>query len=945
MRAQKLGGFSMHPSRRTRMGLGAACVLAAALLAFATIAQAEDINWDTSVTSGSWHAAGNWLEGTVPVNGQSILFQSNADIDVDIDNGGFGVSLPSSALRIENKLNIIDSSGADDYFILDTIAFNGSGGSVVDVYVPVIANKYTTNRHGAIFNAAPTITEYLISGGHQDHTTFNVSPTNTITLIDHTGGGSNDLNINADVTVDTYRQNATSYTGRAASHILRVGAGATFTINTAWDYTRGNIDNKGTIVAPSMPAVMQGGNWWKAGADGSLPSGPITIAENSYLQITAPQSPANWTNANKITVQPGGALIGDMTSADFTSGSPNADLADDSLFGPTTGGPWTRAMVNKTGATLWRIALNSDSDITTGDDGVSPFKGAALNGVYGTYRMHNKTFRAAAGTGNLRVRMLNGNPQVGNATRWYGDGTSTTADIETVGGGRVHLQKAFNENADYGAEPTLIDTFNITGQVGREATTALYLQEGHTHIYANQTLNVTNGKIDSTSDLTGTMPGTLSLTNGVFQQPGDDFAATDGTLTFAGNVAIEAYNPSNYDYLEPLQNFSVAPDAKTVVLLSHNTTYSFDYDDVSGAYPRFAALLKTSDYARKEYQATTYASDVQIGHGQFFYNSFFRNNSGYQNAATGAEAFKYAQNGPLDGTDWIGFAAMRSDHNINMDVDAPNTIVQVGTDDPNRLYEAITTGGFNFQRPAETVRFRQNFNAKGLRIRSGTAWFANDLVIDDIDVGAGSSLQMNGGTSATVLGKLSGTGNWSGGNGVVLAQNATVAPGHSVGALNQGGGLLEFSDSIVYEWELADATGGPGVGWDIVWGAPLRFIGDPGVGITIEILDAGLVGLLDGSDYFAIAAGTFEPPDELLVELLDNITFNAAAAGWDVSGCQLELGSTDADGDGEVEPVLYLTGLVVTDEPGPGPDVIPEPATLSLLGLGALALLRRRRRR
>ena len=242
-------------------GLNLNRTMAAALVAILTCAgaitaNAEDFSWNTAVEPASehdvhlWHVASNWVStpGGIPTDGMSVFVRGGDSsvnpplytvMDLDI---GTGVSLPNSAIRFDTRKTDIVSTGGGTLAV-DTIAFNGAGGYAPGVYVPVIANTFSSNRHGAKFNATITVTNIHARSGHQDKWEINVSPTGTIAYVDldenrNADGGSIDgfFEFNADTTVTLLDHTWSN---------LRVGAGATLTVGTLnyWDYTGKATDN------------------------------------------------------------------------------------------------------------------------------------------------------------------------------------------------------------------------------------------------------------------------------------------------------------------------------------------------------------------------------------------------------------------------------------------------------------------------------------------------------------------------------------------------------------------------------------------------------------------------------------------------------------------------------------------------------------------------------
>ena len=265
-----------------------------ASISMGTIANAEDVHWITGPgnntevatrygTAGSplsWFDQTKWFtdvadpqtpNNAIPADGQSVAHTNsccNPEPFVDIDNAGAGVNLPSSAIRFDAKTNLLDSSAGDltdvaggsydfgmvdDALIADTIAFNGAGGANNDVYVPVVANTLTSNRHGAILRMPFTVDTILARSSHQDRWVINASPTAPLTLIElDENRGPDGGNIDGSFTVNADLTTAT------LTHVwsrLVVGSGATLTVGTY------NLSDYSTAPAPNnnpAPLVLDG---------------------------------------------------------------------------------------------------------------------------------------------------------------------------------------------------------------------------------------------------------------------------------------------------------------------------------------------------------------------------------------------------------------------------------------------------------------------------------------------------------------------------------------------------------------------------------------------------------------------------------------------------------------------------------------------------------------
>ena len=182
-------------------------------------------------------------------------------------------------------------------------------------------------------------------------------------------------------------------------------------------------------------------------------------------------------------------------------------------------------------------------------------------------------------------------------------------------------------------------------------------------------------------------------------------------------------------------------------------------------------------------------------------------------------------------------------------------------------------------------------------------------------------------TDTAVLGNLTGSGtiDVTGTGGLEIT--TSVAPGASIGALTVNGNLA-FSQDSALVLEILGSE--PGVGHDqLIFGGDLLelnsallelealFAPDPA-----PLEDLVIVDVLNPD---ALLTGVFRDPNSLLpLNEGDLVTDLTGEYSWSI---------TYQGGDGK--------DVVLT----PQADVIPEPATLTLLGLGALCLARRRKRR
>jgi len=230
-------------------------------------------------------------------------------------------------------------------------------------------------------------------------------------------------------------------------------------------------------------------------------------------------------------------------------------------------------------------------------------------------------------------------------------------------------------------------------------------------------------------------------------------------------------------------------------------------------------------------------------------------------------------------------------------------------------------------------------------------------------------IQVSGGSTAVFFGDL--IGNGVAGTGDVFLEGDT-RPGFSPGEMNFGGDVA-FGPLASLEIELggtvpADQYDTVNVAGTLTPGGVLQvsLVGQfaPQPGDTFDILDWG--SLVD-AEFGAIelpelagrktwdTSGLYVTGQISVIAMLDGDT----DVDWDVDLVDYDafkavLGSagdwrTDFNEDGQVDLVDFALmranfGVGVESSPGPAPDAtVPEPATIALLGLGALAVIRRRR--
>ena len=178
-------------------------------------------------------------------------------------------------------------------------------------------------------------------------------------------------------------------------------------------------------------------------------------------------------------------------------------------------------------------------------------------------------------------------------------------------------------------------------------------------------------------------------------------------------------------------------------------------------------------------------------------------------------------------------------------------------------------------------------------------------------------------------GRLSGHGAFS--SNVILGANSVVAPGSSVGTLTFTTALT-LAPGGSYEFEMQNATGGPGIGWDFVQvDGPLTFTSTPTMPATLNLISLNSGGVNGNpADFLASNAYSWA-----IASATSFVNFNAGAVTLNT------LSFTSSLNGGMFSLSTSGNDLLLNFTP------VPEPSTWAMLlaGLGLVGFRKLRRRR
>jgi len=867
-------------------------VVAAAVLALTAGSAVAQTVW--SGVNTNWHDNLNWTAG-VPTAGVNAEFTNNTEgitIDLMSTDGAAG------NLRFRG---------------IDGVTFQGTGTRTITFDTMIVEPWPQPNKNdgssGIVFNVDLVGSDTVALGRKSQAPTFNGSLTlaNALNLKQTTwrfgdGAGTDVFTLNGGIEV--------------AYQSIALGGGPTANVN-------------GTMVTPTITIGDRGiYNADSAGALGSAAT-TTTIADGGQLYINAPQTALHNISVGAFSLLSGTvANSGGGNLADYSGAGQNIALAQDAILALTGGAEPTEADLGLTPGVkdgmIWKGVTTTGVN-AVGDDGNTVYKGLGAGDFTPNRWKGSQTYEAPAGTGDLQL-LLADTAGTGNTNR-YANAKLLSNDTDTAqlyfsktAGLQLHANNALNGTTLEANEARIFHLHEINGG---PTQTLLNISGGQIVDY--QELHVHDAKVNVDDSSAARIHGTLALhgeaalTIGAFGAAHQLTGGANTQLVFNDGAALIL----NDDEIGALEDATMAGKivvngTPVVQLAGRDKTYAFD----ETTNPALWDLMEKSNIAvsSNNNNHLGLGGDLSLGDGKFLINHSESGHKGMFIDSAGGVITTDA------GSTMIGIANLKDAYfEITAPIDANGATVQIGSATP--LTGVQVSNARLTQVPSGLVRLNGPItNASGLAVESGIAQLKQSLTVPTLTING--TVQLDGGVTATATTQLGGTGSWTGGNGVVVADGAAVAPGASAGELS--GNRLTLVPGAIYAWEFSDENEPAGTGWDLVDISGLLTLGDPFDDTqkwVFDILDGG--GIPDPlAQYAVFDFGTLEAASS--GGLLTGATIANSSGGFDIT--RAELGIEGGS--------IYITGLA----PGQVDDVIPEPATLALLALGLAAVAARRRR-
>lgn len=895
-------------------------------------ASAADATWN-GTTDATWATATNWSVNPVPGTGNTATF-NNTGGAVDVIDLGAGVTINSLLFDTSNVAAYTIGSGA----IGSQTLFLNSGGNIT------LNNTITQNQ---LINANVTL--------NTSATITNNDTTNTITI---TGG----------------------ITGTGAN-LTKTGVGTLIlsglSTTAANNYTGTTILGGGTTTLTQNASFSGGLTFGSAASSGTMSTLNLNNASATFAGLMSLRTSSTSGSGNIITIGTGQKLTnnGDVTFS---------EVGD--RVRATVSGAGTWEIISSNG-TFGGVSITNGNEMVVDMSGLANFNANLRTGGSGS---DGGVFRIGGlgGSTNARANIVSlaTNSTISADSVIFGGAGQTTSHTLSLGNG-TQIINSDDIRMSTGARDTA-STINFRTTDG---SLKIRGTDGGNSIRSNLSMlsGVTTGSpVSSTFDVTGHDADLLFNNVNIYSHTvGTGGAGNNYTATFsfdrgildatnfnigtksAGTLNNVGAGVANIGSSANLTNSATLGNITMGVLSTAGTVAAGTGLNSSLNIIGSATTVNFSTTSMANYTAATNAAVTSVV-----------NISGGTTSGTGGIDMATAANGTVNSTLTVSGGSLsvgtggvsgangiyRSTGNVNATTTLRlnggslnlngNNIGVAGANAITTQFESgtlsnvgeINGGGALTKTTSGTLSLSGTNSYTGATIISG-----GTLAISGASTIANSSLiQINNSTTLDVSGVTNtftlGAAQTLTGGGTVLATGKTVniagtlAPGASPGTLTQDGGTLQMAGGGDYNWQIHNASGGAGIGYDstnLINGATLDF-SLLSAGNTFNINLWSLSGI--GPDVNGDATN-FNNALGYSWTLISTGTaissFSKDLFTINTNGFNGTNGFTNALGGGSFIVGLAdgNTDLVLNFTP------IPEPKAALLGAIGLLALLRRRR--
>jgi autotransporter-associated beta strand protein len=687
------------------------------------------------------------------------------------------------------------------------------------------------------------------------------------------------------------------------------------------------VGNGSTAVGPLTLSGTQL-NIGASGIDIKAQSG--TVALNNAVRLGASQT---WTNNSASLFTVGAAITNNGNITPFTltiDGSGNTTITGAISNGGTTG---TTALVKNGTGTLVLSAANAFTGGFTINDGRVNFGSGSGLGA------NNITI---GGSNNTILDYTGGNSSIANVTGWTltGSGTVTrsnssgtgigwgTAKITGSSGGLIYTAGSAGAVIQVGAV-----TSDYTG--GTTLTSGTIVMNGTNNGDTSTAGTFGNGSVagnvvtlNGASIRGGTTSATRTIFNNISFTADTTLAATSGgaagTLTWAGEVTLNGTGS-----VRKLTQASATQDTVFSNTIKNGTVSDFTVD--------FTGTRSVSLGAANTFNGTMLVTGTGGGGLALAHVNALQNATLDTGSATASRAVTFT----AAGTNTYNIGALQGADDLAI---GANTI-SVGAKAVDTTFSgAISgTGGLTKSGSGKLTLTANNPYTGVTNISGGTLALTGTASVassSSLRIAANTTLDVTGvtGSSYTLATtqSISGTGTIVA-TGKTFVAAGTLTPGNSPGTLVQDGGAMQLAANGNFNWEIADALGAAGTGYDsvsLIGGAVLDLsqLSDTNRYninlITLSSVNPDVSGNAANFNNTQNYTWTLFSTGSAIAGFNSNLfTINATGFTNDINGGTFSVALADSNTD----LILRFTA-------------IPEPSTALLGGLGILGLLRRRRK-